>query len=262
MIDIHSHILYGVDDGSPTIQETIKMLKIAVDEGIESIIATPHYIIGANKYSKEELLLRYEDVCDIIQKENIPIKLLLGNELFADAMLPDKIVDGDCFTLGNSKYVLVEFSPRTSKYSVNSVIYNICLKGYIPIIAHPERTFAYEDINDILIELIKKGCFLQLNSGSITGIYGEKVKKLALELLERHMVHFIATDSHSSRRRSPRIRKAYEFVEDKYGEEYANQIFNNNGLKVLDNDSIEYQEPKSKTNNGLMHKLKYIFNMN
>ncbi|GMQ56968.1 tyrosine protein phosphatase [Vallitalea sediminicola] len=262
MIDIHSHILYGVDDGSPTIQETIKMLKIAVDEGIESIIATPHYIIGANKYSKEELLIRYEEVCNVIQKENIPIKLLLGNELFADAMLPDKIVDEDCFSLSNSKYVLVEFSPRTAKYSVNNLIYSISLKGYIPIIAHPERTFAVKDIDDILIELIKKGCFLQLNSGSITGIYGEKVKKMALELLERHMIHFIATDSHSSRRRSPRIIKAYKFVEDKYGKIYANQLFNDNGLKVLNNSHIEYEEPKIKTNNGLIHKLKYIFNMN
>ncbi|GKX31772.1 exopolysaccharide biosynthesis protein [Vallitalea longa] len=262
MIDIHSHILFGVDDGSASLEQTMSMLRIAVDEGIESIIATPHYIIGANKYTKADLLSRYEEVCNIIEKENIPIKLMLGNELFADAMLPDMLVNGECCTLGNSKYVLVEFSPRTAKYSINNLIYNISLKGYTPIIAHPERTFAPDDVDTILKELVKKGCYLQMNSGSVTGIYGEKVNKIAIELLDRHMVHFVATDSHTHRRRSPRVKKAYEFVENRCGARYAEQIFNDNGLKVINDSLIEYVEPKDKINNGLIHKLKYIFNMN
>lgn len=261
MIDIHNHILYEIDDGSSSRDETTHMLKIAVDDGIESIIATPHYIIGGNQYNREDLLERYQEVCDIIDKENIPIKLILGNELFADAMLPGKIVDEDCFTLGNSQYVLVEFSLRTPKQIIENLIYKISLKGYTPIIAHPERTFTLKENQDMLMELIKRGCFFQLNAGSITGFYGDRVKKIANELLERQMIHFVASDAHSNRRRSPKLKKAYHIISEKYGEKYAHRLFVENGLKVLSNATIDYVEPVSTRNNSFIKRLKYIFNM-
>lgn len=259
MIDIHSHILYHVDDGSSSRDETIKMLHIAVEEGIKCIIATPHYIIGSNGYVKEELRNRYKEVCELIEEEQMPIKLYLGNELFADAMLVSKLVEEDCHTLNNSQYVLIEFSPGTSENIVEKTIYNVTLKGYKPIIAHPERTFHRKRDLNVLRDLIRRGCLIQVNGGSIRGLYGDEIKKFAHVLLKHQMVHFVASDAHTSRRRSPKLRSAYDAVKEAYGEAYAKRIFIENGEQVIKNEVVAYVEPIVQEKKGLVNRLRCIF---
>ena len=244
MIDMHSHILYGVDDGSGSRSETIEMLNIAVEEGIETIVATPHYIIGCNNYTKEELIGRYNDILDLVKENKIAIDIKLGNELFADSMLPQKVIDGDCFTLAGTDYVLLEFSKRTTKQIIENLIYQLNLNGYKVIIAHPERTFDIKGDLEILIELMKKGCLFQMNTGSLTGVYGDKVYKAALEMLDRNMIHIVSTDAHTNRRRSPKLRTAYKIISDRCGQDNADKLCNDHARQVLNNETIEYVEPE------------------
>lgn len=245
MIDIHSHILYGVDDGAASQKTTIEMLNIAVEEGIKSIIATPHFIIGSNMYNNEGLLQRYKEVCELIRENDIPIELYLGNELFGDALLADSLESGIGFTLANSKYVLTEFSYNTPSHTINNILYNVFLKGYTPVIAHPERVFKKED-KTLIIDLIHKGCFLQMNTGSITGLYGKTVKRLAYDLLESNMIHIMATDAHTSGKRSPRVKEAYNIISTRYGNERAEKLFITNGTHIINNTDIDYVEPTIK----------------
>lgn len=261
MVDIHSHILYGVDDGASSERETKKMLDIAVKEGIDCIIATPHYIVGNNEYNKQQLISRYKDVLNIIKENNIPIKLELGNELLADSELISQIEEQACFSLAGSNYLLIEFSPRTSEYIIRNLIYNVKLKGYTPIIAHPERTFNLEQDLEKLLELIEQDCLLQSNTGSLTGVYGSKVQKMVYELLDRRMISFISTDAHSTRRRSPKMKEAYELTKERCGEKYAQDLFMKNGIKVLKNEIIECAKPIEKVKESFLTKLKYVFNI-
>lgn len=267
MIDIHSHILYGMDDGAISLGETIDMLRIASYEGIDTIIATPEYKGVGNIYASEELISRYHQVARVIKKEKIPIKLLLGNELCIDYSSWNELLDQDYFSLNNSQYLLITLPAFISRYNMDNLIYNIQLKGYTPIICHPERIFGVGD-QWIISDLIKSGCLVQLNAGSITGMYGDDTMKVALQLLKRHMVHFVATDAHSSLKNSPRLREAYAVVSHKYDEAYAYEVFYKNGLKVVNNQKITCFKPDKKLSYRLkkwMHistsnQKEYIYN--
>lgn len=258
MIDIHSHILYGVDDGSSDEEETKKMLNIAVDEGISCIIASPHYIVANNNYDRQDLQKRYEEVKKYITSQKIPLEIRLGNELFVDCMLAEKLKEGECFTLADSDYVLLEFSHMSKRMSIEHVIYELQIKGYRVIIAHPERTFDISDI-DFLIELIENGSYLQSNTGSLTGLYGKEVQKMVDQLLERNMISFFSTDAHTSKRRAPRIREAYDIVNSRCGDKYAEDLFHENAKKILLNEYIECAKVKKISTSNFVEKIKYIF---
>lgn len=259
MIDIHSHILYGVDDGSSSAEETKAMLDIAVSEGISCIIATPHYILGNNDYDRQSLLSRYEDVKKLIAHHHMPIELKLGNELFVDFMLPQKLSKKECFSLADSHYVLVEFSHMTKRTTVENLVYELKLQNYIPVIAHPERSFDMDEDMDLLLELIEQGCYLQSNTGSLIGVYGKEVKKMVYELLDRQMISFLSTDAHTTKRRAPRVREAYDIVREKYGNEYADKLFSENAKKLLCDEYIQPAEVRAAVKNNFVEKIKYIF---
>ena len=233
MIDIHNHLLYGIDDGARTQDETIQMLKVAAEDGTQTIVATPHFIYGANLYDKEQLINRYEEVLEIIEENNIPIQLLLGNEIYLDEHIVDEVVKGNCLTLGDSSYVLVECYKNASVESIQPIIYQLKLHHYQPIIAHIERLIHHKDDLGKVLELKECGCLFQVNARSITNPRTRKDKKLVLHMLKKKWIHFIASDAHNIKVRKPILNKAYRMIKRKFGQDYADQLFIHNAESFL-----------------------------
>lgn len=196
MTDIHSHILYGIDDGAKSLEESISILRKASELGYTKMILTPHYIkdtkYNANNKKKLELL---NNLKKELQKEQIAIELYLGNEVFIDEDLVD-LIGTDIATLNNTKYILIEL-PRHSKYLlVEEVLSNLIKNGYIPIIAHPERYRCYYKDYTLFKNLISMGVLLQGNIGSLFGAHGQEPRKMLIGLLKRDMISFMASDIH------------------------------------------------------------------
>lgn len=197
MKDIHSHILYGIDDGAKTLEESIEILKKASTRGVTDIILTPHYILDsiytANITEKKQRLKKLNQK---LKELNININLYLGNEVYIDSSLSSKL--RSISTLNNSRYLLIELPLNNKCLILEEVLYQLKQKNLIPIIAHPERYTSYNEDYSFFENLIKKGCLLQGNIGSIYGDYGKKSQKMIKELLKRGMIHFLGSDIHHS----------------------------------------------------------------
>ena len=242
MIDIHSHILPYTDDGSRSWEMSIDMARQYVEEGYKKVIATPHWIEFSSTSLKKENEERLEGLREKLKEEKIDLEVVLGNEIFINLDIDKYLEDKEASSLGDSKYILIEFSRNDYPSFIDLVLYNLQLKGYRPIIAHPERyRYVWENPN-LVADWIEKGALMQMNLPSILGIYGKRQKETAKILLKNNMVHFLATDSHSNKRRSPKAAKGMEEVKKLVAKEVFEDIAINNQYKLLNNEDIKGQE--------------------
>lgn len=213
MVDIHSHILPGVDDGAIDEAMTLNMLRMAEEDGTRVMIATPHYFYPHYIASQEEIEKKVEAVNGLCRHNNIDIEVLPGREIMLDNYTLQDIEQGHMGSLNNTQYLLVELSMHEWKPYYLDLMYELQLQGYRLIIAHPERyNYIQEDIT-MLNPLIKEGAIFQLNAGSMTGFNGRKVQRTARELVRQGVVQLIASDAHSDRMRNPRLQEALAEVE-------------------------------------------------
>lgn len=198
MIDLHCHIIPAIDDGSRSVAMTIEMARKASELGYQYIFATPHYIENSLETDYQDVENSVAVINDMLIHKQIPITLMVGNEVYYTENLLSLIQEKKVRTLGNSKYVLMEFPMNGNVLSMEHVIHALLHTGYIPVIAHPERyEFVSHDMKR-LVPLIQEGALLQMNIGSIVGIYGDSAKKNVLKLLKYDMIHLMGTDSHNS----------------------------------------------------------------
>lgn len=250
MIDIHSHILPRVDDGSEDMAMSIKMAKMYLEGGIKTVIATPHYIEGSTITSLDNNRIALERFKRVLDKEGLDLEIFLGNEVFISMDIIRYIEKEKVSTLNGSRYILIELPMFDIPLYVESVIYGLLLKGYIPIIAHPERNTKIMRDPNILYKYINKGALVQLNLPSLEGKYGSKVKDTARILIEHKMIHFVGTDAHTNRLRSPKVNMALERLSTLVSNEDFERLTYGNaklllGDKVIDVKSpIKYQERK------------------
>lgn len=238
MKDLHSHILYDIDDGSRNLKESLEILKKASINGITDIILTPHYIkdskYNANNKEKEKKLKNLQEE---LKKNNIKINLYLGNEVYIDEDI-NNLLKKDISTINNSKYILIELPLNSKCLILDEVLYGLVKENLIPIIAHPERYKAYYKNYDFFDNLIKKGCLFQSNIGSLYGDYGRKSKKMLKELLKRNMIHFMGSDIHNQNSKiyEKNIEKdLLKIVKDK---NKVDDLLINNTDKVINNKDI------------------------
>lgn len=238
-VDIHCHILPGVDDGSQTPEETKAMLQKAWDEGIQIMVATPHYHKQRGKNDieliKKQLLLTRKLAKEVHPK----MQICLGMEIYYGEDVPELLKEGRVVSIRKSRYILVEFSPGDEFQYILNAVRKLQMSGHTVIIAHIERyNCLRKDISNVEY-LREMGAYLQVNTGSITGSYGRSVKKFLREVLKAHLVQLVGTDAHGSERRTPKMQEAYKEVVKRCGEEYADQIFGQNAKKVLRNGEID-----------------------
>ena len=199
MIDIHTHIIPNVDDGSHSLEESLAMIKHEIDIGVDTIIATPHHIYKRYEKSVEEITKRFNELKEAVEKENLPIKLYLGQEICYShredqlAMLKS----GELLTLNKTNRVLLEFSFTREPEDLLDIIYNYSISGYQIIVAHVER---YEWMTlDKVVALRNEGTLIQINSDAIVGKTTWKEKRFVKKLLKKGLVDFVASDTHSFR---------------------------------------------------------------
>lgn len=243
MIDIHCHILPEVDDGSKSLEESIEMARIAESEGIKTIVNTSHYHFDFKYKKGEELKTILEEFNQKLKQENIEVEVILGNELYYTEDLIGKLENLDFYTINESNYLLIEFPPTNVPKNLTDVIYEIKLIGYTPILAHVERYPAIQENPNIIYDAIKEGALIQINASSILGKNGPDAEDTCEILLKNNMVHVVGTDAHSSTRRRPLIKEAYNHICDEYGKTLAEELFAINSGKIIENETINTNTP-------------------
>jgi len=224
-------------------EASIEMLEIAALEDKDCcIIATPHYICGSLPNGVEKVEGRLDKLKRAMVDRGLNIDLRRGCEIFLSMEVPELLECGEISTLAGSSYVLVEL-PVMSIYKYTAdVLYKLKLKGFNPIIAHPERYSEVIANPNCLLEFIQRGIYFQINASSLRGIYGKQIRETALILLRHNMVHFVASDAHTCRSRSPKLLRAYELICSEAGCDIADRLFCRNGRAVLENRKLEVDE--------------------
>lgn len=261
MIDMHNHILFGMDDGAKTIEDSIRYIKEETEHGVSSIIFTPHFNnrarMNCNNIIEDyhsKLSWNFRELQDRTANENIEIELHLGNEIYMDSKFIDILEQGEFQTLANSDYILIEFSTSDTHLNMAEICYESILRGYKPIIAHAERYSALCGNLDSLKNVLNEGAYLQVNASSVIGDESKESCKNANFLLKNKLVSFAASDMHNMTERGFRLHEAYNLVEKKYGIHYAEQIFTLNQQHIISNKYFD--NPKlEKTKEGFLSKL-------
>jgi len=242
MIDLHCHILPGLDDGAESLDEAVEMARIAERDGIEKIVVTPH--LFRDNFVHEDLSIieeRRRELSKALEANNIQIEILEGAEVHISHNLIDEIrKNRNYLVLNKSSYMFVEFPSDHVFSGVKELFFELMSEGIIPIIAHPERNSVFVRNPSFLFELVQKGALVQVNSGSFSSVYGRDAEEAVFRFLELNLIHFIGSDAHNTRSMAPRLSEAVKNVEYVIGEERARALVNDNPRAVLDDKEIPY----------------------
>ncbi len=244
MIDFHSHILYGLDDGIQAFEDSILVLKEAKQAGFNKIICTTHYsnYFKANEERRKE---RIEE----LKKQELGVELILGNEIYATSNIDELINAKEASTINNSDYILFEIPLHDNYPQLRNLIINLISKGYKLVLAHPERYVTFQQNPKLIEEVLDLGIYLQANYMSIDGLYGKEAKRLVELLYKHNMISFLGTDIHRTCKYYPNIKKAKEKIIDIVGAEQFELMSEKNIELVLENQEVENQDyiPIEKT---------------
>ncbi|MBE6050955.1 MAG: capsular biosynthesis protein [Clostridium sp.] len=245
MIDIHSHILPEIDDGSRNEETTLEMLRIAAESGTKEIVATPHFCRGYGEAYYEDVKKLVEDIQVLADKAEIDIKIYHGQEVYYSEKMIEDYAEGIIGTINDSRYMLFELT-MTSKLDeeVFDILYEMQVRGIVLILAHPERYKFIMEKPWLINRFIDEGILFQLNSGSIEGKFGEKVKKTASILLSNGIYNFIGSDAHNIRSRKPGISEGIKLAKDK--NKLYRKLFEDSAAKLLNDEKIEFVGKKIK----------------
>ncbi|EGT3607522.1 capsular biosynthesis protein [Clostridium perfringens] len=245
MVDIHSHIIPNIDDGSKSLEMSLEMLKRAEESGTKKIIATPHFFKGYWTENYNSVKDKVKELNKLAKENNLNIEIYPGQEVFFNNYILEDFKLGDIGTLGESRYMLIEF-PMDKIYFQKAIdeIYELKIKGITPVIAHPERYVDFINNPEEINQFIDEGYLFQLNGGSLTGLFEKDVKKTAELFLENNLYSFIGSDAHSNGNRNTSLKEAYEVANSI--SRGASRRFEANGLALLNNEKIVFQGQKIK----------------
>ena len=232
MIDIHCHILPGIDDGPTEWAESLKMCDMAVRDGIRTIVATPHMNNGHYSNSKETIIKKIEELRERINGR-FELDIFLGADVHVSFDLVERLKSKEIPTINNKGYVLLELPHELLPPNIESLIFNIKVMGITPIITHVERTLWIKKHFQSLKKLVDMGALLQITAMSITGEFGRSAKHWSEKLLKEKLVHIIASDGHSINRRPPIMSKALNVASSIVGRDEAYAMVNDTPLKVI-----------------------------
>ena len=249
MIDFHSHIIHGVDDGAKSLNMSLEMLKIAENEGVEYICATPHFITEEFEISRSEYIEKLDKLVTASREESFNIKILSGLEIYMHPNLPKLYKEKKIWGINDSEYLLIELPMGQFPMYTEDVFYELMLLGAKPILAHPERNLKIMKNHDLIINLINQGVMMQINAGSLLGDYGKEIKKTAQEFLKSNMIHILVSDGHNIKSRKTKLKEAYTMVENA-NEKVYNWIIENQTNIINNVSGMEFLELKLKKSKG------------
>lgn len=244
MIDLHTHVLPGIDDGARTLEEAVEMCRRAAEEGCSGLIATPHLRHARWWNGKRE---RLEALLETLQEQlrewlDGSFEVFLGGEIALHSESLDEVYElpgGELQTLAGSRYVLLELDWHGLGPNILDVVHELTVKGLFPVIAHPERYRWLAEDPALIETLVERGAYLQLTAMSVTGDLGGGIRRLCDDLLEAEIVHFVASDAHDARLRPPGLGRAFRQVEEDYGREVAERLFVTHPRAVVEDRRLE-----------------------
>ncbi|MBE5819564.1 MAG: capsular biosynthesis protein [Clostridiales bacterium] len=235
MIDMHSHIIPSIDDGSKSVQETFDMIKEAKKIGFTDIIMTPHFLLDYYEPTPQEIIFWKNKLQEVLENQDINLNLHSGMEVYIFNKLEEFIKQNKILTLGKSRYLLIELPLSTTVNYLDHILFALQSIGIKPIIAHPERYKCVQDEPNLVQDYIDKGALIQCNYGSILELYGKNAKKTVKILLKRNQVDFLGSDCHKTKTVYPIIPQAIKKIKKIIGDEEFYKISTENPKKVLDN---------------------------
>lgn len=264
MIDLHSHILPGVDDGAVTLEDAIDMARMAVDDGIQVMACTPHFMPGMYENRSDDILRRVDQLNDHVSDAGLDLALVAG----ADAHIrPDFVAclrAGQILSLHGSRYVLFEPPHASLPKRMDDLLFEISVAGYVPILTHPERLKWIEQNYPLVQQLAQSGVWMQITAGSLTGRFGKRPQYWATRMLAEGLVSILASDAHNVGSRPPVMSKAREIATRELGAAEADNLVHIRPVCVLENQPPEQAPalPKAVVKNpGFGSTLRRIFGL-
>jgi protein-tyrosine phosphatase len=261
MIDLHCHILPGMDDGPETLGEAVAMCRSAADDGIETIVATPHYKPGTYEFTGPEIREAVESLSKEIAKQGLEIRILPGAEMTVSPEMHGSLTPGGYLTINRGRYFLAEFRPLSVPAHWDAFLLSFLNAGMTPIIAHPERNAWFINHPEALTAAVRSGILVQITAMSITGGFGAEARDFSVYLLRNNLVHAIASDAHSADQRPPQLSEAVALAADVVGREKAealvttlpNAIIEGRPMPAL--EPIAYNPPARAPGRGWLQRL-------
>lgn len=251
MIDFHSHILYGIDDGAKDESMALEMLKIAVDSGTKKIVATPHYVRGRFQIPRGEIKKKVEELRKVAVNNNIDLEIYEGQEVYYTRNLMEYYEEGLIDTIEGTRYMLVELPMREfNTEEVLDTLYEFQIKGIVIILAHPERYKVFIKEPFRINKFIEEGFLFQLNTGSLSGEFGKEVEKTAEIFVKNKIYSVIGSDGHRTEGRNTDLRKGIDKLK-KITSGYIEEI-EENSKRVLRDEEITFKGKKVEKKKGLL----------
>lgn len=240
MIDLHLHIIPGVDDGSQDMETSLQMARMAADSGIKIIVATPHsnQVGRFENFRSPRMDQAFRIFGNALQAEGIPLRLLRGMEIYCLEDTPRKIIDGLLHGLNGTNRFLVEFPFDAYPEWIEDRLQDLLDIGVTPLIAHPERYYCVQDYPGMVGRFLQMGCLTQVNKGSVEGSLGSRAKRTAEWLLDNDFVTCAASDAHDIRFRTTAMDTFRDLLEQQYGQEYARRLLDRNPRRILRGERV------------------------
>lgn len=243
MIDMHCHLLFGVDDGPETIEGTMRMMEEATSEGITHIVVTPHAYSPHYHVPATEVESQVRIMNDVIKASTIDLTLVTGQEVRIHEHLVMNVLNKDILTIANSRYLLLELPTHHVPAYTIRIIQSLLEEGIVPIIAHPERNKGIAEKPERLERLIRHGALAQVTAGSLAGHFGKNVQTLSFQLIEANLIHAYGSDAHNISNRPFLFDKGLEVLGKKMGMEMVDMYLSNN-QRIVQNNSLVIYEPE------------------
>ncbi|GEP25070.1 MULTISPECIES: tyrosine-protein phosphatase [Lentilactobacillus] len=238
MIDLHCHLLPGVDDGSKSMDISLKLANDAVRDGIDYALLTPHHMNGVYLNHKKAVIQQTQDFQVELDRHKIPLKVFPGQEVRINGDLLTALDQDDIlFADEGGRYLMLEFPDDDVPSYTSNMIYELMQRGIIPIIVHPERNTKIMKQPDILYDLLNKGCLSQITAGSYVGTFGHKVQKFSKQLIQTGQANIFASDAHDLPNRKYEMNNAFKKLTHEYGVPYTKR-FKNNAKNIINGDEV------------------------
>lgn len=235
MIDLHCHLLPGIDDGAKDFETSLEMARIAADDGIQVIACTPHIMPGVYNNRGPDILARIASLQQTITQAGVPLKLASGADVHIAPDLVTQLKDGGALTIQGSRYFLFEPPHHVVPPRLEEHVFNLQAAGFVPILTHPERLTWIERAYELIRKLAQAGMLVQVTAGSLTGLFGRRPKYWAERILDERFCHILATDAHDPKRRTPILSKARDMAAARLGSAEAVNVVWNRPLGILNN---------------------------
>ncbi|MEI7932392.1 MAG: CpsB/CapC family capsule biosynthesis tyrosine phosphatase [Alphaproteobacteria bacterium] len=254
LIDLHCHILPGIDDGAADLDNSLAMARIAVAEGVRITACTPHMMPGVYDNTGPQVRRYIATLQKALDEAEIPLRLVTGADIHLQADLGAKLKSGGLLSLNDSRYFLFEPPHHTAPPRLEDAAFDVMAAGYQPILTHPERLTWIENHYDTMRNLAHQGVWMQITCGSLTGRFGKRPKYWAERMIDEGLTHILATDAHNIRNRSPLMAEARDMVAQRLGEQAAVDMVLTRPIGVLENaapDSLPAAVGVTKPGGGL-----------